>query len=407
MIFLHNVEYMLPSPTEAPKIPRILALDVLRGFALGGILMVNILGMAYLFKADSPSASGFVNLFFQGKFYVLFSFLFGYSFTMQMRSADRDGASRTGRMVRRCVALIVLGALHLVFLWLGDILLVYGIAGLALLVLSRLSPKAALIVGGVILTAISALTVFAGGDGSENGPMFTPAEKATLLADYRGDFLSAAEARLEVFGALGFGSPVATALAVLPLFLFGLAAGKVRLLEDPAKYTRLLPRAQWIGLGIGGSLTLALNISQWTDTAPENVAVGISILASPLLAMGYAATVLRIAHHLKWFAAAGKIAATNYIAQSVITAILFTGAGFALADRLPAWIALAIAATIFLAQLAFSAWWTRNHRYGPIEWLLRKATYAFSPSHPPHSPQNPKNSHAPQTPTPPPPTNPL
>jgi uncharacterized protein len=84
-----------PQGADTAGTARIAALDVLRGFALGGILAVNILGMANLFDPGSSAVADVVHLLFEGKFYVLFSFLFGYSFTLQLRTARRDGASTT------------------------------------------------------------------------------------------------------------------------------------------------------------------------------------------------------------------------------------------------------------------------------------------------------------------------
>ncbi len=84
---------------------------------------------------------------------------------------------------------------------------------------------------------------------------------------------------------------------------------------------------------------------------------------------------LRLSRADAWFGPAGRIAASNYIGQSLITAILFTGLGFGLAEKVPVWGTLVIALAIYVTQLAVSAWWTRRHRYGPVEWLLRTVTY--------------------------------
>ncbi|MUM36233.1 DUF418 domain-containing protein, partial [Mycolicibacterium sp. CBMA 361] len=106
---------------------------------------------------------------------------------------------------------------------------------------------------------------------------------------------------------------------------------------------------------------------------------GVTALLNLPLAAAYAATILRLAQHRPRLAqtlgTAGKFAATIYISQSVITSVIFTGSGFALVGKLPDWLVLVIAAAIYGAQLVGSRIWARHHRYGPIEWVLRRATY--------------------------------
>ncbi len=246
---------------------------------------------------------------------------------------------------------MVLGALHLVFLWLGDILLAYGVAGLVLLLLRPLRPRTASVVGVVMLGLLSALImVTAGGD---QAPSVDAAGLARLLDDYRSSFLEAAQARIEVYGLIGgVTSTLLSALMVVPLFLFGLAAGRSGLLEEPERYAHLLPRVQLFGFGLGGTATVAVNVAEWTGTLPDGVVDGVALLASPLLAAGYAATVLRLSRADAWFGPAGRIAASNYIGQSLITAILFTGLGFGLAEKVPVWGTLVIALAIYVTQLA-------------------------------------------------------
>ncbi|MFI5783721.1 DUF418 domain-containing protein [Nocardia sp. NPDC051570] len=354
----------------SPSVPRIAALDVLRGFALGGIFIVNVMVMSTPGGFSDGSAHSVVNAFFYDKFYVLFSFLFGYSLTMQFRSAERAQADPVPRTARRCLMLMAIGLLHIVFLFLGDVLFDYGVAGLVLLALSRLRPKTALIVASVPFTVVvivnTALNVL-----HVNMNMGAP-EQAKALAAMRSGWLDAASYRWDGFAGhvpffLMFGL-----LNALPLFIVGMVAGKARLLEQPERYLPLLPRIQWIGFTIGIPICVLGAFTDWPLAGPAH-------LVAPLLSAAYAATILRLLHRHSAvqaiFAPAGKIAATNYIGQSLIAAIIFTGYGFALAGRLSDWTVLSIAVTIYAAQLAISAWYVRRHRYGPLEWVLRAATY--------------------------------
>ncbi|MBB5965135.1 DUF418 domain-containing protein [Planomonospora venezuelensis] len=367
-----------PGPfPPAPAVPRIAALDVLRGFALGGILMVNVSAMANLLGGDGHPADDLVGLLFAGKFYVLFSFLFGYSFTMQLRSAERDGAGARARTVRRCLALIVLGALHAVFLWLGDILLLYGITGLILLLMRAIRPRTALIVAGTLMILVTLLSLATSTleAGDPTGGLFDPANQERMRAEFRSGWLEAAGVRWELYSAIGVLLVVFQLPTVLAMFLVGLAAGRTRLLEDPERYLPFLPRIQLIGYGVGGAVTLAVSASRWADRGAAPFLEPLSELASPLLSAAYAATVLRLMHRYPAvpaaLAPAGRIAASNYIGQSVATSILFTVAGLELSP----WAVLGVAAVVYALQLPLSAWWTRRHRYGPVEWVLRAVTY--------------------------------
>ncbi|MGW4241361.1 DUF418 domain-containing protein [Nocardia sp. NPDC004722] len=362
---------------EQAPVPRLVELDVLRGFALGGILMVNIVVMSGPWAFPDGVLLAVLAALFHNKFYVLFSFLFGYSLTMQFRAADRAQASRRARTVRRCLALMAIGLAHAVFLFTGDVLFGYGAIGLILLLLSGLRPRTAVwTAAGLLGFAAIAMTAMNLLADSGSGPA-GPDDHARDLHAMRAGWGEAAAWRWEQFSGnlpqyLVFGT-----VAVLPLFLLGLAAGKSRLLEDPARYRGWLPRVQWIGFGVGAPVSILGALFHWPLLA------GPSLLTAPLLSAAYAATLLRVVHArprvAEIFAPAGKIAATTYITQSVITALLFTGYGFALAGRLNGWTIVAIALTIYTIQLYLARIYVRRYRYGPIEWLLRTATYGPRP----------------------------
>lgn len=355
---------------EAAPIPRLVELDALRGFALGGILLVNITVMSGPGGFQDGAASTLIEAVFLNKFYVLFSFLFGYSLTIQMRAAQRAGVSARARTVRRCLALMAIGFIHAVFFFTGDVLFGYGAIGLVLLLLSRLRPVMALRVAAGLFTVFLAAFVVLSLLGAPDGQ---PIGHDVALEAMRAGWGEAVQWRWDLFVArlplyLIFGL-----VNVLPIFLVGYAAGTSRLLEDPARYLRWLPRIQWIGFGIAAPISILAALTHWIWLAAP------TMVADPLLSAAYAATLLRIMHIRPQvsaaFAPAGKIAATTYISQSVITAIIFTGYGFALADRLSSWTVLGIAVTIYVAQLALASLWVRHHRYGPIEWVLRAITY--------------------------------
>ncbi|RJO69198.1 DUF418 domain-containing protein [Nocardia panacis] len=355
---------------QVASVPRIEALDVLRGFSLGGIFVVNIMAMSGPFTFEGGAAHDLVGIFFHNKFYVLFGFLFGYSLTMQFRSAERAGANAVARTVRRCLALMAIGLLHRVFFYDSEVLFGYGAIALVLLALSRIRIRTALITAavpfGLFAVVMTAMQLFGGDSASSES------DRSTQLEAMRAGWLDAAAYRWDGFvhnlpQFLLFGL-----LNVLPTLLLGFVAGKRRILEQPQRYLPWLGRVQIIGYGIG--LPIAA-----LETLTDLPLAGPAYLAAPLLTAAYSATVLQLLHRYSWlrevFAPAGKLAATNYIGQSVLAAILFTGYGFAMAGRMNDWVILAIAAAVYAAQLAASAWYIRRHRYGPIEWVLRMATY--------------------------------
>ncbi|MFF0633053.1 DUF418 domain-containing protein [Nocardia sp. NPDC004151] len=355
-----------------PVVPRLRELDALRGFALGGVLLVNIEIMSDPSGFAPGAARTLSEALFHNKFYVLFSFLFGYSLTMQLRSAERAGVSGRGRTVRRCLALMAIGVVHAVFFFTGDVLFGYGAIGLVLLVIGRrLRPRAALWVAAALYgigTLVIAVMTAAGRE-----DVVSLAERDRLLDIARAGWRTAAAWRWELFAGrlptfLLFGL-----FNVLPLFLVGLAAGTARLLESPERYLPWLPRVQWVGFGAGLPISASNAITQWPPLA------GPAMIAGPLVAAAYGATLLRISHNhprvAEFFAPAGRIAATVYIGQSLITSLIFTGYGLALAGRMTDWTVLAIAVVLYTAQLALASRWTRRHRYGPIEYLLRAITY--------------------------------
>ncbi|MEV6559514.1 DUF418 domain-containing protein [Nocardia sp. NPDC051756] len=354
----------------SPPPPRITVLDALRGFALGGIFLVNIMVMSKPGGFTDGPAHSLVNALFYDKFYVLFSFLFGYSLTMQFRSAARARVSPTARTVRRCSMLMAIGLLHIAFLFTGDVLFGYGVAGLALLALSRLRSKTALIVAAVPFTvSLIAITVM---NVLHVDLSMTATQQETALAAIRSGWLDAASYRWNVFAGNAYAFLMFGLLNALPMFVIGMVAGKARLLEQPERYLPLLPRVQWIGFTVATPICVLAAVTDWPLAGPAH-------LVAPLLSAAYAATILRLLHHnstvQQVFAPAGKIAATNYIGQSLIAAVIFTGYGFALAGKLSEWAVLGIAVVVYAAQLAVSAWYVRRHRYGPIEWVLRAATY--------------------------------
>lgn len=377
--------------------PRVHDVDALRGFALLGIFLVNITFMssgypgnlvvdpAYTSTVDQI-ARGLSSVFVDMKFYLLFSFLFGYSFTLQMESAAAAGAAFAPRMLRRIAGLFAIGVLHIVFLYAGDVLTTYALACLVLFWMRRCRDRTALRVAAALYGVVVASLVLSG--------LFL--DPAAVLPAHDVAVANAEQSTAAMLG--GWGEIVGQHLDGLPLlilqavtlqgptalamFLLGLVAGRRRLLVGVRGDEPVLRRIQWFGFPIGltGSTVYALG-----GGTGHALAVAVSVATAPLLTAAYIATLLRVMHSPRttWvrsaLAPAGRIALTNYLAQSALGLLIFTGIGFGAAGSLSPWQTAALAVLIFALQLCASAIWLRRYRYGPAEWLLRWITNGRRP----------------------------
>ncbi|MFD5174686.1 DUF418 domain-containing protein [Nocardia sp. NPDC058379] len=376
---------------------RVHDVDALRGFALLGIFIVNITFMASGYPGNlvvdpqftstlDEVVRGVSSVFVDMKFYVLFSFLFGYSFTLQMDSAAAAGAAFEPRMLRRIAGLFVLGVLHIVFLYGGDVLTTYAVACLVLFWMRRCADRTALRVAaalyGVVLVSLVASGLFLDAStvlpSAEEARVNAERSTAAMLGgwgDIIGHHLDGLP--LLILQALTMQGPTA-----LAMFLLGLVAGRRQLLARVRGDEPILRRIQWIGfpVGVAGGLLYAFGGGNG-----HTLAVAASVATAPLLAAAYVATLLRLMHapRTTWIrsalAPAGRIALTNYLGQSAIGLILFTGVGFGLAGRLSPPATMTLALAIFALQLWVSAIWLRRYRYGPAEWLLRWITIGRRP----------------------------
>ncbi|MEU9932978.1 MULTISPECIES: DUF418 domain-containing protein [Streptomyces] len=395
-----NTPHPLPTTEEQRQGPgaRLAQVDALRGFALLGILMVNITYMASAYHGtglEDPGLGGplsegvrwLVAVLFETKFFLLFSFLFGYSFTLQIDSAERRGAPFTPRFLRRLTGLFVLGGIHAVVLFPGDILTLYAVLGLILLALRHIPARTAIRIA-VALPAVTAvgyvllaLTVaHAGGGGTIPSSEASAAAEATEAL--RGGPASVIGAHLRQLPDVAVLLVFFQAPSALAAFLVGLAAGRRRALADTDRHPRLLRRLQWAGFtaGLLGAVVYADASLNHPESAYQLFALGLDVITAPLLAAAYAATVLRLVHGrcgrtvVTALAPAGRMSLTNYLGQSLVCALLFTGFGAALIGRVPPIGVAVIALTLFAAQTVASRWWLTHHGYGPLEWLLRAWT---------------------------------
>jgi uncharacterized protein len=317
-------------------------------------------------------------MFAQGMW--LFVFLFGFGIAMQMQ---RPGAS-TGFFIRRLGLLLGVGLLHALLLWSGDILFLYACCGLFLLLFRRDSPLS-LLGWGIAFWLLALLLPPAFVLLTSAAPL-SPASaspdhaQTTTLALYRSaDMVAQTGRRAYEFVVLRLNSLLsgATFLA-LAMMLFGMAAQRSGALTNLASPPRWLQRMSVIHLPVG-LVGIAVALFLRMSPIPLVGALGESLrwLFEPFFVSGYAAAVLVESHTRQravWMeavAAVGRMTLTNYIGQSLVALLIFTGIGLGLYGTLTALQVLVIALGILLCQVLLSTWWLQRYAQGPLEWLWR------------------------------------
>jgi uncharacterized protein len=378
--------------------------DALRGFALLGILVVNIASFSstyYGVGVPDPMAQSALEraallvrtLVFETKFYLLFSFLFGYSFTLQMRAAERDGKPFAPRLLRRLGALWVIGLLHAVVLYHGDILTTYAVLGVVLLMLRRRGDVflARCAVGLVLATAllwagIGYLWALAGIPTDTMRSAY--AEAAAALAAYRGTPATVIVQHLRELSQIWWVTGLVQAPTALAMFFAGFIAGRRGLFANADAHRALFRRLLFWGLAIGlpGALVYAFPSIRLDNAVRELYGLAATLLTAPFLAAAYASGLVLLmqtprGHVLEGLLApAGRMALTNYLMQSLVCAWLFLAYGLRWIGTVGPLAATAIAFAIFAAQLVLSRWWMGRFVYGPVEWLLRAFTNLALPA---------------------------
>ena len=392
---------------------RVEELDVLRGFALFGVLTMNFVYVAGAGQlatetqlAALPTAGldwwayNFVRLFIGDKANTIFATLFGLGFYLQMkRSEGRPGFERY--YARRLFWLLVFGVLNTYFLWFGDILNLYAVAGFALLAMRRWRTRTLVVFGFLAALYSHNLQEWLLG---LLGINLIPEEfykDAAVLARQaiavEGDYWAnvASFANWTWVEWLSGGMMAAWLVYALGRFALGAAIGRSGILDDIPRFIPLLRKIAWIAIPSGLIAGLAIRlVVREVLVLPGDVETNREVanaLRSPaalLLAAGYCAGIV-VALQRDWgrrlfgvFAPVGRMALTNYLAQGLIYGfVLFgVGPGLGLAGRIGSFAVLLICIAFFAFQTAFSHWWLARYRFGPMEWLWRALTYGSRPS---------------------------
>lgn len=375
---------------------RIHEIDGIRGFALLGILMMNIMSFATPVVQDGMEQrvterfTGqynewtifFINTFVTTNFYTMFSFLFGLGFYIFLTRAENKVQSVNVLFMRRMGMLVIFGILHGVLLWYGDILWTYAVTGILLLFFYKLRPKINLIIGVSILGVFTvflllmSILLFA---------VNLPVEGAfplpfDMTETIHGGSYSELIALNSTFLGISLMNIIFLVPTVLAVFLIGLYAAQRGIFNNLEKNKGLINKVAAVGLGVGLPVKILTGYAvtyQSLDPAWAMLSTLSSTMGGPLMSLGYIALFLIIARKLpaivKVLQPVGQMALTNYIMQTVIMLIIFYG--FNLFNRVDAVYFIPIVLAVFAVQVIYSYFWMKVFKFGPLEWIWRTVTY--------------------------------
>ncbi|PEU18591.1 MULTISPECIES: DUF418 domain-containing protein [unclassified Bacillus (in: firmicutes)] len=375
---------------------RIYSLDIIRGIAILGILFANLPTMTGLDPFNQNGYTGIdktirflVDIFIQSKFYTIFAFLFGVGFYIFMDNAEKKGYSTNLLFTRRLCILSVFGIVHFVFLWFGDILHAYALAGFILLLFYKRSTKVIFIAGCCFLCISYGLhisSVLLSKSNSINAVpsyyefMFT-GDKSSHTVNLFTHYTNQAKSRLfflmtEEFQQLLFGLP-----EYIGLFLIGLWAGKQNIFRRVKELNRTICILQISTLCISVLLSIPIvNYYLHTNTYYSNHVQLWILFGGKTLATFYICSLLLLCERKKWIrrlrplGAIGKLALTNYIMQSALVLTVLS-AVFDDMSKLTYLQLCIFGIGICIIQCICSVLWNIYYKYGPLEWIWRIGIY--------------------------------
>jgi len=391
-------------PAPVREAERIVALDVLRGLAILGILVMNVQALSMPFAGysnlgvvEDPSTTdywvwGFAHLFAETKFMTLFSILFGAGAALLLDRLESKGLPAATVHYRRAAGLLLIGCAHAYLLWYGDILTAYALCSLLLYPLRRLGART-LAIAGLVILCLSPVV----GWGLSQSP---PEVKGFLLGDmaswqttldqetaaYQGGWLDQAAHRTPTSWFIQTRAFVLFIFwRAFGLMLLGMALYKWRVItagRSPGFYRRLAWWSLVPGLAISIAGMAIILHHDFADRITERVNPFANYFGSLGMSLGYLALVMLWCQSARRgplqtsLAAVGRMALTNYLLQTVLCILVFYGGyGLGLFGQVSRLGQLGIVAAVWGFELLISPWWLAHFRFGPAEWLWRSMTY--------------------------------
>ncbi|MDX8289522.1 DUF418 domain-containing protein [Metabacillus indicus] len=378
--------------TAVPEKDRLHTLDILRGFSLLGILLVNMKSFyaPALYETSLVSGSGsdriveqLISFFAQASFYPLFSFLFGAGTVIFYERALKKGHSFNVYYSRRLIGLLIIGLLHAFLIWHGDILANYALIGFLFLLFIKWNSRGLIKWGLFILLLPNVLITFALVAAYAADPEmlshYKSEEAGQQSADayQTGSFFDITQQRVtDWLYVNNFENAFFLVISILPLFMLGAAAYKRgwfhKDLSSEWKRTALIT-------GTAAVLLKGAPLYWEENLLTQHLQLS---LGGPALTLFYVSVILLLLNNYSFklgaLKAAGRASLSNYLMQSLVCTFLFYSYGFGLYGNISAAEGVMIAAILYSVQLIVSYYWFRTFRFGPAEWLLRKWIYLFS-----------------------------
>ena len=391
---------------------RVWLVDALRGAALFGVLLVNMQWFAGY--ENSVTAEQFAKLptahldliaeraiddLVYAKAIGIFAFLFGVGFAMQMDRLQAAGRMATRIYLRRLTGLLLLGLIHWLAIWSGEILHVYALAGMVLLLVHRWRSSTLIAIGiPLAILARPLLTripFYFGESAAESGVSTATVFAHRLTVFLQGSFADIASLQFlnDCLPDLASGALLAAVVHALGRFMLGIVIARGRYLEHAVRFRRqffwiavcTLPAGLWVQHE--WLFVSWLQGGRWISTDQQAGLAGhvFNSLGVVLMTAGYVAAFCFFWGVPAWqrmlvlLVPVGQMALTNYLLQTAINSVLFFGFGLGLMGSVGAFTCLVLSITIFLAQVMGSRWWMAKFRFGPVEWAWRWWTYRQRP----------------------------
>lgn len=396
----------------SPIAGRASILDILRGFALFGIFIANSQVLSgYVFLPEQAktqlSTSTIDNVFralqfilVEGKFYSMFSLLFGIGFSIILVKQTQGRTKALAIFYRRLLVLILFGLAHLLLLWEGDILMLYGLIGLLLPLFRNCTDRtllawAAFLILSPILADITWLSLkwtpghslLQKGIAVSEGYGITDQNFGTYLFKKESGYPEVLKwCQAGIYFRYQYILDSGRIMKVLGIFLIGFYAGRKKMYENPEQHTALLKKTRKWGFLIGIPVSLIAFYFILDDKQVPRYWIGLAdtvcyALGVVPLSLAYVSSLvlvyLKNKEHsmLNRLAPAGRMALTNYIMQTILSVLLFYGLGFGLGTTIGYSYVWGIVIAVFTFQVLYSTIWMHYFNYGPLEWIWRMLTY--------------------------------
>ena len=380
-----------------PTRERVEFVDVLRGFALLGVLIANM--ASYSGRSTNPTdwtewlditIVNAMRFLIEAKFYSLFSFLFGWGMAIQMLRAQAKNHPFLPLYLRRLTILLLIGIIHGTLIWFGDILTAYALLGFVLLLFRNRSPRFLLITVGLCLLLSIILTLpgtvleaIRQAYTNLTAPFNSSTYPATLYST--GTYAEISQRRLQDY--LGINSAILYYFGnVFSMFLLGLYVGKQQFFRNIQPHLPQIRRIAIITLLLGllfNGLFLYYNNNPTAVSQPyaRFARVSSRTIGAPALMLFYVSAIILILQTergrlwLSPLANVGRLALTNYLSQSLIATLIFYNYGLGFYGLVDPTFGFILSLIIYFAQIHFSRWWLEQFQFGPVEWLWRSLTY--------------------------------